>query len=438
MDYTLVQQLRVQVADQLRDARRQRELSGLTAMGPDDERIWARSVIRQILTSHRQEQLALGIAVTDPAEDAQLAEAVHAALFGLGRLQPLINDPDLLNIEIVGHDQVWLTHREFGVVPGEPVAESDQELIDWVRNVATYSGLSSRQFDPTNPFLDVRLPDGSRLNATMAVVERPVISVRLFRRQEVRLVELRRRDSFGADLESFLTAAVRARFNIMVSGETFAGKTTLLRALGNEIGPEERLVTAEHFHELGFHLLPHLHPQVVAMEERLSNTEGQGAITVHDLVDRSRRMNPDRIIVGEVVGGEVIAMLDAMTQGNDGSLSTIHARDPRQVFDRIATYALRCAERLPVEASYRLAAGGLDFVVHMAKVRWPDGRPHRFVSSVLEVCGFDGVQVVTSEVFAAGPGRPMAVPAAQLTESRALRLVEHGYDDRAWALAVAR
>jgi pilus assembly protein CpaF len=224
---------------------------------------------------------------------------------------------------------------------------------------------------------------------------------------------------------------VRGRFNLMVSGSTFAGKTTLLRALGNTIPYEERLVTAEHFLELGFHQLPDLHRDVVAMEERLANAEGVGAVTLLDLVEWSRRMNPDRLIVGEVIGGEILAMLDAMTQGEDGSLSTIHARDSRMVFQRIATYALESAAHMPVEATGMLTAGALDFVIHLTKVEDPGtGRVHRYVSSIREVLGWDGTQVISSEVFTAPPGSATAVPAAPVTERRSAVLALHGYDQR--------
>jgi Flp pilus assembly CpaF family ATPase len=222
----------------------------------------------------------------------------------------------------------------------------------------------------------------------------------------------------------------------MVSGETFAGKTTLVRALGNAIPYEERLVTAEHFLELGFHHLPDLHRDVVAMEERLANAEGVGALTLLELVERSRRMNPDRIIVGEVIGGEIVAMLDAMTQGEDGSLSTIHARDSKMVFQRIATYALMSSARLPVDASGMLAAGALDFVVHVTKTRTADGRIHRYISSIREVAGWDGTQVVSSEVFTAPSGGPQALPVAPVTERRAAALAAHGYDQRPAAVRV--
>jgi Flp pilus assembly CpaF family ATPase len=432
MDYELVQRLRSTVADALRTERRNLAERGEAAMTGDEERELGRSLVLEALTAYRREQLLTGGAALPPAEDdAPLAEAVHAALFTLGRLQPLIEDPALNNIEINGHDRVWLYRTDGRVVQGPAVADSDSELVDWVRTAATYAGLSSRPFDPVHPWLEVRLPDGSRLCALMSVVERPAVSIRLYRHQRVLLDDLRALDAFSEELHAFLTAAVHGRFNLMVSGETFAGKTTLLRALGNAIPYEERLVTAEHFLELGFQHLPDLHRDVVAMEERLPNNEGAGGLSLSALVERSRRMNPDRIIVGEVIGAEIIAMLDAMSQGEDGSLSTIHARDSRMVFQRIASYALTSPARLPVEASGMLTAGALDFVVHMTKARLSDGRIHRYVSSVREVLGFDGTQVISSEVFACPPGQIQAGPAAPISEPRTARLAAAGYDPRA-------
>jgi pilus assembly protein CpaF len=435
MDYALVQRLRSQVAERLRTERRGRAERGDVLLTSDEERELGRSLILEALTNHRREQLLGNHAAMPPAdEDRGIAEAVHAAMFGLGRLQPLIEDPALNNIEINGHDRVWLYRMDGRMEAGSPVADSDAELVDWVRTAATYAGLSSRPFDPVHPWLEVRLPDGSRLCALMSVVERPVVSIRLYRQQRVTLDDLRQRDAFTADVQAFLDAAVRGRCNLMVSGETFAGKTTLLRALGNAIPFEERLVTLEHFLELGFHDLPDLHRDVVAMEERLANAEGVGALTLLELVERSRRMNPDRIIVGEVIGGEIVAMLDAMTQGEDGSLSTIHARDSKMVFQRIATYALTSAARLPVEATGMLTAGALDFVIHLAKTRTADGRIHRYISSIREVIGWDGTQVVSSEVFAAPPGGAHAAAAAPISDRRAASLAMHGYDQRPTAV----
>jgi Flp pilus assembly CpaF family ATPase len=436
MDYGLVQRLRSQVAEMLRTERRGRAERGELLLSNDEERELGRSLILEALTNYRREQLLGNQAAMPPAEeDRTIAEAVHAAMFGLGRLQPLIEDPALNNIEINGCDRVWLYRTDGRIEAGPPVADSDTELIEWVRTAATYAGLSSRPFDPVHPWLEVRLPDGSRLCALMSVVERPVVSIRLYRQQRVTLEDLRQLDAFTDEVLAFLTAAVHGRCNLMVSGETFVGKTTLLRALGNTIPFEERLVTAEHFLELGFHHLPDLHRDVVAMEERLSNAEGVGAMTLLELVERSRRMNPDRIIVGEVIGGEIVAMLDAMTQGEDGSLSTIHARDSKMVFQRIATYALTSTARLPVEASGMLTSGALDFVIHLSKTRTSDGRIHRFVSSIREVVGWDGSQVISSEVFASPATGGPAVAAAPISERRAAALGAHGYDQR---LAVVR
>lgn len=454
MDYGLVQRLRTDVADRLRADRRARAERGDLLLSGQDERELGRSLILEALTDVRRDQMLAATTSTTDADgsggglpsaegDRAIAEAVHAAMFGLGRLQPLIEDPALNNIEINGCDRVWLYRTDGRIEVGPPVADSDAELIDWVRTAATYAGLSSRPFDPVHPWLEVRLPDGSRLCALMSVVERPAISIRLYRQQRVTLDDLHALGAFSDELHTFLRAAVLGRCNLMVSGETFAGKTTLLRALGNAIPFEERLVTAEHFLELGFHHLADLHRDVVAMEERLPNAEGMGALTLLELVERSRRMNPDRIIVGEVIGAEIIAMLDAMTQGEDGSLSTIHARDSRLVFQRIATYALTSDARLPVEASGMLTAGALDFVIHLSKHRSADGRIHRYISSVREVVGWDGTQVISSEVFAAPhqrntpDGRPLAVATASLSERRAEQLAAHGYTGTAYAPASA-
>lgn len=430
VDFALVQQLRAQVADELRSERRRRAEAGQPALTGADEREMGRSLILAALGRHRRDQMlaATGQPTPTAESDRALTAAVHAAMFGLGRLQPLLEDEELAHIDVNGCDRVWLHRTDGRVVAGPPVADSDSELVEWVRTAATYAGLSSRPFDPVHPWLEVRLPDGSRLCALMSVVERPVLSIRLYRQQRVLLTDLLERGAFNDQMHAFLHAAVLGRANLMVSGETFAGKTTLLRALGNTIDPTERLVTAEHFLELGFQHLPDLHRDVVAMEERLPNAEGVGALTLHDLVERSRRLNPDRLIVGEVIGGEIISMLDAMTQGEDGSLSTIHARSSKMVFQRIATYALTSSARLPVEASGMLTAGALDFVIHLSKTRLPDGRLHRHISSVREVLGWDGIQVVSTEVFSSGPGWAAAAPTAPISATRADQLAAAGYD----------
>ena len=189
------------------------------------------------------------------------------------------------------------------------------------------------------------------------------------------------------ELADFLFAAVRARCNIVVGGATDAGKTTLLRALIHCIDPRERLVTVERALELGIGRHPELHRDVVEMEEVLPDAEGKGGINIAALVRRSRRMNPGRVIVGEVLGPEVVEMLSAMAQGNDGSLWTIHARDAEEVFNRIATYAKQY-EGLDFDVTHSLIAGAIDFVVFIEKNQLLGGR--RCVTQVLEVAAFGG------------------------------------------------
>jgi pilus assembly protein CpaF len=424
--------MRGEVGDRLAEQRRLDAASGVPPMAGEDERQYARAVIGQVLEEYARGEILAGRAPLTAQAEEDLAEAIHAALFGVGRLQPLLEDQQIENIDVNGCDRVFIGYADGREVLGEPVADSDQELIELVQVLAAYSGLSSRPFDTANPQLDLRLPDGSRLSAVMDVTLRPSISIRRARMGKVFLADLVGNGSLSPDLASFLAAAVLARKNIMIAGATNAGKTTLLRALANQIPAEERLITVERALELGLDHYPELHPNVVAFEERLPNSEGNGAITMAELVRRSLRMNPSRVIVGEVLGDEIVTMLNAMTQGNDGSLSTIHANSSLEVFNRVATYAIQARERLPIEATHMLIAGAIDFVVFQDKRNEyaRGGRLRRFVSSVREVTGVDG-RVLSSEVFTAGPdGR--AVPHAPV--SCVDELVQHGYDPsrRGW------
>ena len=426
MDHSVVKRLRAEVGDRLREQRRVDAAAGLPPMSGEDERQFARALIAQALEEHARSEITAGRVPPNAQEEEQLAAAVHAALFGVGRLQPLLEDAQIENIDINGCDRVFLGYADGREVLAEPVADSDEELIELIQVLAAYSGLSSRPFDSANPQLDLRLPDGSRLSAVMDVTIRPAVSIRRARLGKVFLADLVGSGSLLPEAAQFLAAATAARKNMMIAGATNAGKTTLLRAVANQIPATERLITVERALELGLDQFPELHPNVIALEERLPNSEGLGAISMAELVRRSLRMNPSRVIVGEVLGDEIVTMLNAMTQGNDGSLSTIHANSSMEVFNRISTYAIQSAERLPVEATNMLIAGAIDFVVFIEKRNEysSGGRLRRFVSSVREVTGIDG-RVLSSEVFAPGPdGR--AVPRAPV--SCAAQLAEHGYE----------
>jgi Flp pilus assembly CpaF family ATPase len=424
-DHTLVRRIRAAVAERLSAQRQRDAAAGRAPMSAEDEREYTRSLIIQVLEDHARMEIASGRTPPGPDEEATLAGAVHSALFGVGRLQPLLDDPAVENIDINGCDQVFVSYSDGREIAAEPVADSDEELIELVQLLGAYAGLTSRPFDAANSQLDLRLPDGSRLSAVMGVCARPAVSIRATRLGRVFLADLVAGGTMSGELAEFLRAAVHARKNIMIAGATNSGKTTLLRALANEIAANERLITVERALELGIGEFPELHPNVVAFEERLPNSEGAGGIEMADLVRRSLRMNPSRVIVGEVLGDEIVTMLNAMSQGNDGSLSTIHANSSIEVFNRIATYAIQSAQRLPVEATHLLIAGSLDFVVFMRRRNDYDrgGLLTRFVESVREITGVDG-RVLSSEVFAPGPDGP-AVPHAPISCQQ--ELAEFGY-----------
>lgn len=424
-DHDLVRTLRVQVADRLNDQRRRDQMNGVSAMTAEDEREYARSLIVQVLEDHARYEVAEGRSPLSSEQERDVATAIHSALFGVGRLQPLLEDPEVENIDINGFDHVFVQYGDGREERHPDVAESDEELIELIQVLAAHTGLTSRPFDSANPQLDLRLPDGSRLSAVMHVCARPSISVRKSRLQRVFLDDLIANGTVSRPVGAFLKSAVAARKNIMIAGATNAGKTTMLRALVNEIKPVERLVTVERALELGLGEDGELHPNVVAFEERLPNSEGLGGVSMAELVRRSLRMNPSRVIVGEVLGDEIVTMLNAMSQGNDGSLSTIHANSSMEVFNRIGTYALQSRERLPLEASSLLIAGALDFVVFLRKKNnhATGGTQARYVESIREVVGHDG-QVLSSEIFAPGPDGQAAAhaPISCIDE-----LQDHGY-----------
>jgi Flp pilus assembly CpaF family ATPase len=425
VDQTLIRLLRAQVAQRLNQQRRSDEIAGRAPMTSEDERQFARSLIVAVLEDHARGEITVGRAPMAAEDEEAVAAAIHAALFGVGRLQPLLDDPEVENVDINGCDRVFVGYADGRDELGEPVADTDEELVELVQVLAANVGLTSRPFDAANPQLDMRLPDGSRLSAVMSVCARPSISVRRSRLGQVSLDDLVGNATMSAELARFLRAAVRGRKNLMIAGATNSGKTTLLRALANEIPPSERLITVERAMELGLDAFSDRHPNVVAFEERLPNSEGLGGVTMAELVRRSLRMNPSRVIVGEVLGDEIVTMLNAMSQGNDGSLSTIHANSSIEVFNRIATYALQAQENLPVEATQLLIAGSINFVVFLRKRNDYDrgGGLARSVESIREVTGVDG-RVLSSEVFALGPsGTAVAhAPIACLDD-----LIEHGY-----------
>ena len=423
----LVRRLRQDVADDLAARLRADESAGRPRMTPADQRMLGRTLINRRLADHAKDQLRQGREPLDVDVEAAVGQAVHDALFGLGALQRLLEDESIENIDANGAADVWITRSDGKKEKGPPIADSDEELVDMLRMTAARVGLTERRFDVGSPSLNLQLPDGSRLFAVMAVTAKPSLAIRRHRYPKVFLDDMVELGTLDLALREFLAAAVRARKNLIVCGGVDAGKTTLLRALINEIDSEERLVTIEDNLELGVDRYPDLHPDVVALEAREANVEGEGAISMADLVRWGLRMNPDRVIVGEVRGHEVLPMLNAMSQGNDGSMCTIHANSSHGAFGKLAMYAVQAPERLPLEATNLIVANAIDFVVFIGRELRADGGLGRFVSSVREVVDADGPMVVSNEVFAPGPDQ-RAVPATPLRTATLDALVRAGFD----------
>ncbi|MEU3642938.1 ATPase, T2SS/T4P/T4SS family [Lentzea sp. NPDC034063] len=403
------------------------EAAGRPPMTAQDRRRFAEAILTDAAEAHARAELhntAAGGMLVTPDVELRLIKQVLDEVFGLAGLEPLLADHEIENINING-ERVFVRCADGSRKRLPPVVGSDTELIELIRDLATRSGVEERRFDRGSPIVNFQLPGGERVSAVMAVTARPSVSIRRHRFSTVDLAELRELGTIDLALESFLSALVRARRNVLVTGGTSIGKTTMLRGLASAIPSWERLVTVEDVFELGLGGDPDLHPDVVALQAREPNIEGQGGISMSDLVWQSLRMSPDRVIVGEVRGPEVIPLTNAMSMGNDGSMGTLHSSSSQGAFAKLAAYAVQGLERLPIEATNLLVASALHFVVHLDKPRGDDGK--RVVSSVREVVGAEGAQIISNECWRPGPDR-RAVPAAPLRTDTVELLVEAGYD----------
>jgi len=399
--------------------------SGQAVTGADQRR-FATAVIHDRLRQVAERDIANGVGALDADEDAEVVRTALDDLFGAGTLDRLLADPLVENVDAVGCDRVWVSYADGRKELGPQLWRTDAEMVEHLRRLGARSGQAERRFDNAAVELNIQLPSGARLFAVMAVTARPCVSVRRHRKASASLAELRAGNMFDHRVEQFLAAAVRARLNLLVAGGTNAGKTTLLRALLGESDPRERLITIEDNRELNLDQLGDRHLDVVAMEAREPNTEGEGEVTLADLVRMGLRMNPSRVIVGEVRGAEVIPMLNAMSQGNDGSMCTIHASSSEGVFDRIASYCIQAPERLDRIASNLLLANAVDLVVFVSQVPTDSG-VQRWVSSIREVVAADDHHVVSNELFRAEPGHHAAPTGVPLRPATQVRLEAAGY-----------
>ncbi len=424
IDRELVADLYRKIGEQLSDANARREVGGRGRLPAEDERALSRKLIDDELARLAERAFAEGQQPLDEVTEDEISVAVLDRLHGLARLQPLLDDPDIRDIHISGAHRVWLSYRDGAKVRGPSVASDDAELVELVATAARRLGRSERRWDNAHPELNLQLPNGDRLHALMAVSGRPTVTIRRHDFDLSRLDQLVERRVADDLLADFLAAAVRARLNLIVAGGTGTGKTTLLRCLINEIPAEERLITIEDSLEIGLDRFEELHPDYEMLEAREANTEGVGAFTLADLVRAALRMDPERVIVGEVRGGEVLTMLLAMSQGNDGSMCSVHADSSRGVFARFAMYAAMTRERLEPEVTNLLVANAVDLIVHLS---WVDGI--RRITSVREVTGMmETGQVSSNELWRPGPdriGHPASPPSTDTLDALTLAGFDH-------------
>jgi pilus assembly protein CpaF len=309
-------------------------------------------------------------------------------LEALGPLRPLIDDDSLTEIMVNGHEMVYV-ERKGKILLTDIRFDNEEHLLRVIDTIVSSVG---RRIDQRSPLCDARLLDGSRVNAAIAPValDGPILTIRKFSKDPYQVSDLIGFGTLTQEGAAFIQACVLARANVVVSGGTGTGKTTLLNVCSSFIPVDERIVTIEDAAELQLH-----QEHVCRMESRPADVNGDGRITIRELVSNSLRMRPDRIIVGECRGGEALDMLQAMNTGHDGSLTTIHANSPREALSRLETLVLMAGMDLPLKAIRQQVAGALNLVIQLNRLK--DGS--RKVTSVTEIVGMEGETITMQEIF---------------------------------------
>lgn len=362
-------------------------LSRIEELGAEFGR-WTRAAIQEfveieVASFARMRRLAVNEAVL-----AHISSSLTKELAGLGPLEDLLADPAVEDVLINGYNNVFVSRR--GVLARENLRFTDnQHVLRIVRRILAPLG---RRLDESSPMVDARLPDGGRLNVVIEplAVDGPMVSIRKFRQDPLKPTDLLVLGTFNEEIHRLLNLAVKHRCNVLVSGGTSSGKTSLLNALAFFIPESERVVTVEDTAELSLN-----HPHVVRLESRQGGFDGGGAITIRDLIRNSLRMRPDRVVVGEVRGAEVMDMLQAMNTGHEGSMATIHANSPRECLYRIEMLAGFAGFQGSEDSLRRQIASALDFIVQIGRL--PNGK--RRVISVTEVTGMGDNVIATQELY---------------------------------------
>jgi len=346
----------------------------------DEVRRTIQSLFEQILTEEN-------IVLSRP-ERARLFEQISAEILGFGPLQSLLEDDTITEIMVNGPKNVYIERK--GKVHRVPITfESNDHVMRIIDRIVAPLG---RRIDESSPYVDARLPDGSRVNAVIPPISLvgPVLTIRKFSKNPITVDQMIQFGSVSAEAVQFLKACVESRLNIIISGGTGSGKTTLLNVLSSFIPSDERILTIENAAELQLR-----QEHVVTLESRPANIEGRGEITIRDLVINALRMRPERIIVGECRGGETLDMLQAMNTGHDGSMTTAHANTPRDALSRIETMCLMAGMDLPIRAIREQVASAVDLICQQERMR--DGT--RKVTTITEVSGMEGDVITMTDIF---------------------------------------
>ncbi len=347
---------------------------------PTDHR---RAVIASLQQVYTQARIQLPNTLRD-----QIFHDVLDEILGYGPIQSLLDDPTVTEVMVNGCEKVYI-ERSGKLVRTEVRFDDDAQILRLIDRIILPLG---RRIDPDSPTVDARLPDGSRVNAVIPpiAIDGPSITIRKFHKDKLTVDQMIGYGSLNRNVATFLRACVIARFNIIVSGGTGSGKTTLMNVLSGFIPDDERIVTIEDAAELRLQ-----QDHVVRLETKPANVEGVGQVTVRDLVKNALRMRPDRIVVGECRGAEALDMLQAMNTGHDGSLTTLHANAPRDALSRLETMCLMAGMDLPIRVLREQAASAVDLIVQVSRMK--DGS--RKVTQVTEVAGMEGDTIVLTDIF---------------------------------------
>jgi pilus assembly protein CpaF len=336
------------------------------------------------------EELNADEAPLSPADRADLEREIAADILGYGPLEPFLEDTSVTEVMVNGYDALFV-ERAGRIEETQASFLDDSHLLRIIDRIVSQVG---RRVDESSPMVDARLPDGSRVNAIIPplALGGPTLTIRKFARDALTVDDLVGLGSLSEQTADFLAQCVRGKLNVLISGGTGTGKTTLLNAVSAFIPGQERIITIEDAAELRL-----LQRHVVSLESRPPNVEGEGEVRIRDLVRNALRMRPDRIIVGEVRGAETLDMLQAMNTGHDGSLTTVHANSARDALHRLEMLVLMAGVELPIKAVREQIAGGFDLLVHIGRL--VDGS--RRVTQITEIAGMEGDVVTLQDLFVA-------------------------------------